>query len=260
MDLKTLRAQIFFVLILLLSSYVKSQDTTTLIKFRVVDEVSGNPVVMAHIINSTQKEVSVADMLGYFRIPVAIGDTISISSLGYFSTILYSWGQYSKGLMFNTIKLKPRNYNLKELKFIWYSNYESFLKGFKDLKLPLTKEEIVTEKINTYFKKSISSLNLINMPKATSGLAFGEDWLAKQNEKFVAKLEKERVRRLIERKYSAGIVEALTGLKGNELFWFIEYCAFTNDFVLKTSDYEIRLKILDKFKIYNQDKTTNEKK
>jgi len=240
--------------------FVKSQSTVDTLSFRVIDKVSGSPVALAHVINITRKEVSIADMLGYFKIPVAIGDSISITSLGYYKIVLYNWGQYSKDSLYSTIRIKPRNYELNELKFVWYSNYEGFLKGFRDIKLPLTKEDIEIEKINTYFKKSIADLNIINLPKASSGLTFGKGWLEKQNEKLLAKLEKERIRRLIERKYSADIVAAITGLRGNELFWFIEYCAFTDDFIMKSSDYEIRMKIIDKFKIYNQDKTSNEKK
>jgi hypothetical protein len=89
---------------------------------------------------------------------------------------------------------------------------------------------------------------------------FGIDWLAKQNEQLAEKLKKESHRRAVERKYSAGIVSALTGLTGNEVYWFMEYCAFTDEYILKTSDYNIRNRILDKFKIYNVNKSSKDKK
>jgi len=261
MDLKMLRVQIlFFLILLVLPHLVKCQDATPIASFRVIDEVSGYPVVMAHIINRTQREAFVSDLLGYFRMSVAIGDTISISSLGYQKLIIYSWGQYSKDSMFYTVKLKPRDYDLKELKFVWYSTYDKFLKGFKELELHKTREDIDLERIRGYFNRSVNKLSLVDLPKPTAGLGFGKDWLAKQNEKLKEKLEKERIQRLIERKYSTGIVEILTGLKGNEVHWFMEYCGFTEEYLLKASDYEIRQRILDKFKIYNQDKTSKDKK
>jgi len=259
MDLKKIVKHFLFVIILLGSySIALSQDTTGLINFRVVDETTGVPVPMAHIINKTHRDAAIADMLGYFKIAVAVGDTISISSLGYFSMIIYSWGQFSKDSLYFTIKLKPRHYELKEVKFTWFSNYEKFLKGVKELRLPVTKEEIDIERINSYFKRSVNKLNLMDLPKATAGFSFGKDWLRKQNEKLAEQLKKERIQRLIERKYSSTIVEILTGLKGYEVFWFMEYCAFTEEYLITASDYEIRMAIIEKFRIYNQDKAKTE--
>jgi hypothetical protein len=238
----------------------KGQDSVKVIRFRVVNAISGKPVEMAHAINITHRYAAIADLLGYFKMPIGLGDTLTISSLGYFNQEVFNWGQFSKDSIYFTIRLNSRSYELKELKFSWFATYEGFLKGFLQLKLPMTKEERDIARINEYFNRSISRLNLMNLPQATSGVLFGKDWLARQNEKLKEKLEKERQQRAIERKFSAGIVEAITGLTGNEVFWFMEYCAFTNDYLLKSSDYEIRLRITDKFKIYNQDKVVKDKK
>jgi len=259
--LKTLSFQIVLALLLVaLNIKAEAQDSVKVVNFRAVNAVSGVPVEMAHVINKTQRKVAIADMLGYFQIPLIIGDTLSITSLGYYNQMLFSWGQFSNDSAFYTIKLKPKSYPLKELKISWFSNYNKFLRGVSELQIPLTKDEERVVRITEYFNRSIRKLNLIDLPGATSGIAFGKDWLAKQNEKLNEKLEKESQRRAIERKYSAGIVSALTGLTGNEVHWFMEYCAFTDEYLLKTSDYDIRTKILDKFKIYNVDKTPKEKK
>lgn len=241
-------------------SKANSLDSLKIVNFRVVNSLSGKPVELAHVVNRTQRVAAIADLLGYFKIPVNIGDTISISSLGYYNQSLYNWGQFGKDSTFYTIRLKPRTYEIKELKFSWFSTYDKFLKGFLQLQIPMNKDDEKIARITEYFKRSISKLDLMDMPQVTSGAMFGKDWLSKQNEKFVKRLEKERQQRAIERKYSAGIVEALTGLKGNEVFWFMEYCAFTDEYLLRASDYDIRLSILDKFKIYNQDKTVSKPK
>lgn len=258
-----LRSSIFYisVFLLLVSSarvLAVQHDTIPLISFRAVDAISGKPIEMAHIINMTQKKATIADLLGYFKIPVYVGDTVSITSLGYNSLILFNWGQYNGDSTYYTIKLKPRVYQLKELKISWFSTYDKFLKGILDLKLPMTKEEEKIARIVEYFNKTLSKLDLKDLPGSTGGVAFGKDWLAKQNEKLNKQLERERQKRLIERKYSAGIVTVLTGLTGDEVHWFMEYCAFTEEFLLKSSDYEIREKVLDKFKIYAIDKKPKE--
>ena len=258
-DLKHFLSLICFVLVVnLTNAMVRPQDTIPVISFRVIDAVSGTPVEMAHIINLTQRDGTIADMLGYFKLKVRIGDTITVASLGYFSQKIFNWGQFKKDSTYNTIKLQPRSYHLKELKFTWFSTYDKFVRGITDLKLPETKEELQLNKINEYFNRTIRKMALLNLPQQTSGFSFGKDWLAKQNEKLEERLERERLRRQIERKYSAGIVSALTGLKGNEIFWFMEYCAFTDDYLLTATDYDIRQAVLEKFKIYNPSKKSDD--
>lgn len=211
--------------------------------------------MLAHVMNKTRREVAIADLLGCFKIPIGIGDTISITSLGFTSKSLYSWGQYVDDSIYYTIRLNPRTYELKGVEFSWFSNYDKFLKGFLQLRLPVTKEEEQITRIAKYFKRSISSLNLMSLPQATSGGAFGKDWLAKQNEKLKVKLEKERQQRVLDRKFSASLVKKLTDLEGIEIFKFMDYCAFTPEYLSKATDYEIRLRVIDKFKIYKQDKS-----
>jgi len=238
----------------------KGQDSVKVIRFRVVNAISGKPVEMAHAINITHRYAAIADLLGYFKMPLMLGDTLTISSLGFFNQKVFNWGQFNKDSIYFTIRLNSRSYELKELKFSWFATYDGFLKGFLLLELPMSKEERDIARISEYFNRTINRLNLMNLPQASSGAPFGKDWLARQNEELKEKLEKERQQRAIERKFSAGIVEAITGLTGNEVFWFMEYCAFTDDYLLKSSDYEIRLRITDKFKIYSQDKTLKDKK
>ncbi|NOU16523.1 MAG: hypothetical protein HOO91_03060 [Bacteroidales bacterium] len=242
-----------------LNSIAEKRDSVKVVNFRVINASSGVSVELAHVINKTRREVAIADKLGYFKIPILTGDTLSITSLGYFSQIILDWGQFGCDSTFYTIEMKPRSYQLKEVKVSWFSNYDKFLKGVSELQIPLTKEEVALGKITEYFDRAIRKLNLIDLPSAASGAAFGKDWLAKQNEKLDEKLEKERKRRAIERKYSAGIVSALTGLTGNEVHWFMEYCAFTEEYLLKASDYDIRTDVLNKYKIYHPDKPSKEK-
>ncbi len=251
---------IFISILLGCFAVLRAQDSLKYVSFRVVNEQSGAPVEMTHVINITKHEATISDLLGYFKIPLSIGDTITLSSLGYFKKEVINWGEYKNDSLFYTIKLTPRSYVLKELKFAWFANYEGFLKGFLNLKLPITKKERELERISVYFTQIIKKLDLKNLPSANSGGSFGIDWLAKQNKALQEKLEKEKRQRAIERKFSAGIVEALTGLKGNEVFWFMEYCGFTDVYILSSSDYEIRLRIMDKFKVYNQDKDLKDKK
>lgn len=245
---------------LIANSNANCQDSLRGVNFRVINEITGHPVELAHVINQTQRQATISDLLGYFKISLHVGDTITISSLGYIKQEMINLGQFGEDSIYYTVRLKPRIYELKELTFTWFATYEKFLKGFLNLQLPVTKEDRDIARISNYFKKTIASLDLINMPQTSSGSAFGKDWLARQNELLKQQLEKEKERRAIERKYSYGIVAALTGLKGNEVFWFMEYCSFKKEFLLKANDYTIRLMIQDKYKVYNQDKKLDDQK
>ncbi len=214
---------------------------------------------MAHIVNITQKKASISDMLGYFRIAFGIGDTIKISSLGYFNSSFVNWGQFSPDSLFNDIKLKPRSYEIKEVKISWFSTYEKFLKGVSELQLPVSKEEEDIKKVNEYFQRTITKLGLVNLPGPTPGFTFGKDWYMKQNDKLNEFLEKEKQKRRIEKKYNAVLVSDLTGLTGNDVFEFMDYCAFSDSFLLISTDYEIQLKVMEKYKLFAEEKKNRKK-
>jgi hypothetical protein len=57
------------------------------------------------------------------------------------------------------------------------------------------------------------------------------------------------------KKFSARIVNDLTDLEGVEAIKFMDYCDFTESFLLLASDYEIRKRILDKFEDYKRTKS-----
>ncbi|HNT41207.1 MAG TPA: hypothetical protein PKN78_03115, partial [Tenuifilaceae bacterium] len=83
-----------------------------------------------------------------------------------------------------------------------------------------------------------------------SGIAFGKDWYAKQNEKLAEQLEREKTRRVIDEKFNPGLVQKLTGLRDKELYEFIGYLDFSDEFLLQATDYEIHQKIMEKYNVF----------
>lgn len=245
---------ILIVLIFTSSAIADYRDTIPVISFRVIDSKSGEPVPLAHAVNTTLRKASISDLMGYFTIPFSIGDTIKITSLGYFNYTLFNWGQFRKDSLYYDIKLISRSYDLKEVKISWFATYDRFLKGVSDLQIPISKEEESLKKVTEYFNRTIIKLALVDLPEGTSGITFGKDWYMKQNEKLAEYLEKEKQKRRIEKKYNPSIVSELTGLTGKEVFQFMEYCAFNDAYLLRTSDYDIRSKILENYKKWIEDK------
>jgi hypothetical protein len=88
-----------------------NDSKAVLIKGQVVSEMS-KPVSFAHVINVSQNYATITDSTGYFKLPATQGDSIKISSVGYFT----------KHIPIETIKsdalkivLKSRTYSLSEV-------------------------------------------------------------------------------------------------------------------------------------------------
>lgn len=227
-------------------------DTIQNINFRIIDAQTQDPVGLAHVINITKRVGVISDLLGYLNIPVYFGDSIRISAIGYNNKELLNWGQYKSDTIFYSIKLIPTIYEIKEVKISRFSTYERFLREVINLKIPKNKEELQLDRLHGYFFRIINGMDLKNLPNTTSGISFGKDWYVKQNEKLAEMLEKERDRRIIDRKYNPGIVQNLTGLTGDELYKFIATLGFDDVFIIKSSDYEIREEITKRFKNYKK--------
>lgn len=257
--MKTLRG-ILLVLMILLAGKLSAQtiltfkDTSLNINFRVVDSQTQDPIGLAHIINLTRNVGVISDLLGYLNLPVGFGDSIVITAIGYNSKEILSWGQFKSDTMFYTITLAPKIYEIKEVKISRFSTYEKFLKEFASLKLPKNKEEEQLLRLQGYFMRIVRGMDLQNLPGVTSGASFGRDWYSKQNEKLAELIDKERERRIIDQKYNPGLIQKLTDLKGDELYKFMGQIGIENEFILKSSDYEIRERILKEYENFKTKK------
>ncbi|PKP34055.1 MAG: hypothetical protein CVT98_11095 [Bacteroidetes bacterium HGW-Bacteroidetes-15] len=228
------------------------KDTIPVIHFQLTDATNGKPVSLAHIINTGQKKGIIADMLGYFKMPVSIGDTLIISALNFHQMKIPSWGQFSSDSLYYPIRLTPRSYEIREVRITRFGSYQRFIREVTNMDLPKSEQELLQERLQEYFRNQITKLNLISAPSEGGGFVFGKDWLAIQKEKIEEKRAEELLWNLILRKFSAGIVNELTGLEGIEAIKFMEYCNFTEGYLLLSSDYEVRKSILDKFEAYKQ--------
>lgn len=252
-----LKRTLTFLLLILLSIWLSGapqNDTIPRISFQLIDASTQAPIGLAHIINKGQNVGTISDMLGFFRIPFAYGDTIRISAIGYYDMTIPSWGQFSKDSLYYPIHLTSRVYQIREIRITRFGSYERFILEAAKMDLPKSEQEVVQERLEEYFRKTITLLDLKDLPQATSGFTFGKDWFAIQREKIEEKSREERKWDIIYRKFSANLVDQLTGLSGNETIKFMEYCDFTEAYILTVSDYEVRKRILDKYEEYKKNK------
>jgi len=226
------------------------RDSVPYITFQLLDATTQSPIGLAHVISSASKVGTISDPLGYFRIPLGLNDTLRISAIGYYDMRVPSWGQFSPDSLYYPIHLTSRIYQIKEVRITRFGSYERFLLEAAKMELPKSDQELVQERLEEYFRKTITQLDLKNLPQHTSGAIFGKDWFAIQREKIEEKSREERKWDIIYRKFSASVVIQLTGLNEMEAIRFMVYCDFTEAFILTASEYEVRKRILDKFAEY----------
>ncbi|MGE0078968.1 MAG: hypothetical protein AB7S48_14000 [Bacteroidales bacterium] len=241
-------------------SNFKIDDTLRSTNFRIIDVNTQEPIGFAHVINQTKFQGEISDLLGYVNIKIAFGDNIKITAIGYETKEILSLGQFKSDTIFYPIQLTPKVYEIKEVKISRFTTYERFLREVANLKIPKTKEEEQEERLQNYFLRIVNGADLINLPNGTSGVGFGEDWYHKQKVKLEKLIDKEHDKRIIEQKYNPGLVQKLTGLSGDELYKFLAELNLENDYLLKSSDYEIQEKILDKFERYKKQKESEKTK
>lgn len=222
-----------------------------------VNAVNGSPVPLGHVVNTGIRKGTVSDMLGYFDMPIAIGDTLVISALGFHQMRIPSWGQFNTDSLYYPIRLTPKSYEIREVKITRFGSYQRFIKEVASMDMPKSEQEELQEKLNDYIQKTINRMELVNTPSAAGGFTFGEDWYKKQMKKIEERREEELMWDIILRKFSAGIVKDFTGLDDVEAIKFMMFCDFTEGYLLIASEYEVKQRILDKFEAYKEHKKLN---
>ena len=250
--LKRTTALLSLFILLHTASLALQRDSIPIIHFQLIDATNGHPVPLAHAMNLTQKKGAIADMLGYFKLPVLVGDTILISAVGFHEMRLPSWGQFSTDSMYYPVRLTPRIYEIREIRITRFGSYQRFLREVAKMELPKSEQEIMQEKIEQYFRKAIKQMDLKDLPQTTSGFMFGKDWFMLQREKIEIKRHEEQMWDIILKKFSVEIIKEITGLEGVKAIHFMEYCDFTEGFLLTASEYEVRKRIMDIFEIYTK--------
>lgn len=227
-------------------------DSAQTVNFVLTNAKNGKPVGLAHIINLNRQIGSISDMLGNFSISFAPGDSLKITAIGYKDRFVTWKNNYFNDSLFYSIELQPTVYQLEPVTVTRFSTYDRFLREVLRFKPKMDKESLQLAKLQRYMSNTIRSMGLISFPQTTMGISFGKDWYVKQQEKLAEHLERERQRRIIERKYNPQLVSKLTGLTDKELIRFISFLQFSNSYILHATEYEIGERIKRSYSRYKE--------
>jgi hypothetical protein len=222
---------------------------------RLIDIETGKGIAFAQILNESLRIATISDTSGRYIIRGKVGDTLVFSVLGYLGKYIVI-NNMNEGEILVT-KLAPRNYDIAEVRVFGYSSYSQFKREFQHIKIPKTE----TDKLRDNLQQIALDIGKearyqLAMEKAARGGNLASFSILSPEEiqrlKLKEIIKKERVQDAIDKKFNRQIVADLTGLKDRELDDFMLFCNFDTAFLIKTDQYDILLKVLEKLEAFKQ--------
>lgn len=212
----------------------------------------------AVIFNKTRLLGTLSNSIGNFKMRVKIGDTIEISHISHHTIAIIVENTEEITSKIYKFVLQQKTYQLPTIDI---ANYRIRQKTQPLLTMQRT-DNITIDMgnirlgVGDYFQPNRSqNTNNIPMIVPVLGIPIG-DWSMnrriKQYEK-IAMLEAKNIyQKKVEMKYNKMLVHNITGLKGNELVQFMNFCKPSDKTIFNGNDYDLTYEILqcyDKFRI-----------
>ncbi len=210
------------------------------------------PLVFATVINTSTKKGTITDTLGLFYLKVAKYDTIRVSTIGY--------KNYFFSLRDSVVENKtffveiPLERDVVELEAV-----DVRALSWKQFKYQIVNMELEEEgpDVEKWLKSLFTSYELaaIAYDRNPGGIVIPFSLSNKKDKqrKKVRMLERQaEVDRIIDEKFNPTIVRETTGLDGEELLDFIQWCNFSRVWLLRTNGYDIIMEIKRRYNYYKK--------
>lgn len=228
------------------------QNKPHVLSGKLLEKGSMKPVEFLKVINKTRQILSYSDSAGLFSIPCNISDTIIFSGIG-FETLSIKISDSLLAAKYKVIIMEPEMLMFEKADINAFGTKEEFIKKFLALK-------INEQKINPGLPESEHTVPKLSDDKyvknplfaITSPVSF---LYYNLNRKEISKrriINLMAESEIIDKKYNRRKVGGWTGLKGEDLTGFILFCNFKNDWLISASQYEIILKVNEKFLEYKK--------
>ncbi len=223
-----------------IAGWGQKKDSTISLYGNLYDTDQYHPVKYAHIINMNGNNATISDSLGTFNLEIERGDSLMITSIGY-KTQYYQYTGKLQPVIFKSIPMEKTVYAISEVEITpWGKTYEDFQRNFLELDLKTAAEQVhplfwqdirrepeVEETLNPGITSPISMIYSI----------FNDEL---QSRRKLKQLQQQKTRQdKIDDKFNREQISELTGLTGEKLERFMDYCNFSDEYILKTREYFI---------------------
>jgi len=204
------------------------------------------PVSFAHIVNIRRKNKTITDSTGYFELPVIARDTLRITGIGFVTKYIGIEEAMLKDTSVRIIQLEKRVYDLPTVN-VYELRWQIFKAEFMEQKV---EEDKTAKRISNWMSNLVPSDELRMIFQAARGPGFTIPYKSKaeRSKKKVEKMEQKYA--IISPKFNDKLITNLTGLKGKEIYKFLQFCNFSDDYLIQSSEYEIIEEILNKWETY----------
>jgi hypothetical protein len=214
----------------------------------IVDSQSLEPVPFVHVYTASLRHGTISDATGQFTLSFTKPDTLIFSSVGYELQRLAFTTDDKGGFRAVKIHLHPKTYQLEPVQVTAYPSIEQFKHDVLNLELAVKEEfKLNIPKGARLPPEGPGDVNLnpslsIGGPVSALYNAFGRE--ARERKKLEALRERTNDFREIDRKYNIDVVRRVTNLDEEGAKRFMEWCKFEDEFILKSSEYELAIAML----------------
>ncbi|MCB9187378.1 MAG: hypothetical protein H6601_11630 [Flavobacteriales bacterium] len=232
----------------------------------ITNQLTGEPVAAAHVLNLTDSLATISSPEGLFKIPVHVGDSLVFSSIGYSHKALII-GEKEITAELIQVKMIQRDYQLGEVEVNPFGTKEQFRERFMELEVDDGTVQIIGIKAPPKDPRTIPVTEDANEIKKAKYLAspasfiygnLSKDAKARQE---LHRLEAERDKHKYNyQKFNEKVVNHVTGYEGEKLLEFMDFCDFSEEQIYRFSDYELTVAILNKQRVFEQQKQHSDSK
>jgi len=224
---------------------------------KLVDALTGKAIDYGIVYNFSKNIHIYSTPDGEFNMTASRGDTLVVSALGFY---------YGKAVLTDSLllaaspvvfRIEPRAYEISEARIVSLGTYAEFKQNFVHLDRPKTATEKLADNLavisREVAKEAFAQAQV--MRKSENGITLMSMSILTRDERERLELarimEKEKVRDTIFEKYSPMVVKRVTGLTADdEVIEFMQFCDFTDGYLLKVNPYDLMLAIEAKYRLF----------
>jgi len=247
----SLKVLIFLLFILQFGSL--NGQTVYALEGRLFNQRDSSFVPASNVYTLPGSKGNMSDPNGYFFMEITVEDTLYVSTIG-FKTYRIICEELIRNSDFRIhIFLEPKIYELEEFNVLGSMTYEEFRDEL--LELPLAEENIIDFNIPWewygYSTMPASGGFGLTFNGIFSGLydKYGKE--GKQRTQIEEHKKTESTRNYIFSKYNPYVIQRATGIDDeDEIVRFMEFCQFSDYFIVNSTEDELISALAQKYKIY----------
>ncbi len=236
---------------------------------RINDHKNGQPISFAHIYIPELSIGTASNLQGEFKFEIEKVDSLTVSAIGYENKVIYLKDSLYENRLDINVSMIPKAYELAEIKIRAYPTYSELKRGI--LEYEMTPEELNLDAAMKAFERNMAMLSrrtkALDRMDDKGGLSLSGPVTAiynlfsrhaKNEKKYRKILLADETKKKVGERLNFEIITTLTGLKDeNEIADFIEFCNFSDVFVLAATDMQLYKSIIERYKEYIHTKSLN---